>query len=227
MTQTPSNYTYSNLKDFISYVPGDHHGNLMKVLAHIDPNGNPSFKNWTTTNFYQEHGLSKCCCEHDIIYEYRIAHKTTGDTMSIGSKCIKLFSNKMYLHTEKLKRMANPDNHFCALEGCEGPKLQKTVVDRYPNPPSGQHYHAKCLPLAFKKCYRCEKFKGYDCVCPPIVEDSRVCETCQTTLPKNSPEWKVYCYSCYLNKKQSDLEMDAELEADLKWFEQTRPHIKK
>ena len=101
------NYTYSNLKEFISYVPGDHHGNLMKVLAYLDPDGNPSFKNWTDTNFYQVHGQSQCCCEHDIIYEFRIAHKTTGDTMSIGSSCIKLFSNKMYLHTEKLKRMAD------------------------------------------------------------------------------------------------------------------------
>ena len=223
----------------------------MKVLAHLDPNGNPSFKNWNIIDFYKEHMRSKCCCEHDIVYEYRIVHIATGDTMSIGSSCIKLFSNEMYLHTEKLKRIANPNNHFCALEGCEGRKLQKTVVDRYPNPPSGKYYHAKCLPKAFGKCNICRKFKGYNCVCLPpnlrlvedsrvcetcpppnirLVEDSRVCKTCQTTLHKNSPEWKTECYPCYSfmlsAKRQSDLEMDAELEADLKLFRQTRTHLR-
>ena len=193
-----SHYTYDFLQTVIPYVYGDFHGNLMKALAYLDPNGDSSFSNWTVMNFLGEGLISQCCCSHDIQYEFRIAHTTTGDTVSIGSKCIKLFDNETYLYTERLKRMADTNNHFCALEGCKGSKVRKSIVEKYPG--QTKHYHSKCLPLAFEKCV-CEKFKGYDCDCP-------LCKDCQTTLPKDSPKWKTRCYSCYLKQKFSSSNYD-------------------
>lgn len=152
--QVNMHYNMEDLAEHIAYTL-NHHENLKLALAYLDPQGRSSIDHWTDTNFYADHntfGNQYCCCNHPIQIEYRAMHKETGDTLTLGSKCIKKFFNKTII--KKFKRAKdlhdNPNSKHC--ETCIK-KLPDSHVAKFPNGQqgNGKHYHIKCFqPIARK-----------------------------------------------------------------------------
>jgi hypothetical protein len=208
------NYNHNSLIDNIEY-SGDLHDNLKKALAFVDPGDDNLISNWEITDYFNSQGATRCSCSHEITYEYRIRHKETSETLSIGSQCIKKFSNDMFRRANRIRRIADPNNHYCQASGCEGPKVQQSIIDQFPDKTA--YYHKKCLHQEFSKC-GCGSYIGYDCTCDFIE-----CKDCTAKI-RNPEPWRTRCYPCYL--KASEERKRKKLE-DRETKVQTQMRVKK
>ena len=183
------------VKNYNSY---DYYTKLKKVLEHLDPNNSDSYENWDLIIGYLREYESpyKCSCSHMINYELRIKHKTTGDIISIGSKCIeKFFPNYVYYKaTLIINKYKNPNKKFC--EHCEK-RVNDSIVHEFKF--QSEFYHKKCLKIKFDKCPICKKFEKYDCRCNRIKCISNGCKF----MLFNPPPWKVRCIPCYIDMKNN------------------------
>ena len=110
--------------------------NLKRALAWVDPNNSESIDNWDVDRSFG--GSDKgyygkgCVCGKDILYEWRIKHKETQDTMEIGSVCIGKFFDadavKFVANAKTL--MEKPNAKFCPM--CHR-KVRDSVVEQYPD----------------------------------------------------------------------------------------------
>lgn len=190
------NYTFDFLNAHVDYVLGDHHRNLLKALAWVDPGGSSSFKNWDVVDSATERD-TLCCCSHRIKNVFSIIHKTTGDTMEMGSRCIKRFEDKE--KNSKVNRLLNllknENIKYCAKLDCDSKtRVRQSVVDQFPD--QKEFYHKKCLKSKFKQCTRCDLYEDYDCKCVT----TRTCVDCEVDM-HNPEEWRKSCISCWKKKQ--------------------------
>ncbi len=92
----PTNWTWRSLEGKVKYVQNDWHDNLMKAMTHVSPKGENSLEHWDVVEGHRyevPYGHEQCCCTHKIKYCHYIKHKTTGDTMLVGSKCVLRWKN--------------------------------------------------------------------------------------------------------------------------------------
>jgi len=158
----PNHYYYKNLKSKIKY-GGSAHENLRQVLMYVDPQKIVNYKNWEDTGmaFEDKNYLSRCCCDHKIRYIHIVKHKKTGDTLEIGTTCIKKFrpdDEKAKAEVDKRVRRIKKGGIYC--EKCDGTVSQK-IVDEFKKQGMTKFYHKKCLNM----CYQCGDYKDYTCQC--------------------------------------------------------------
>ena len=163
------NYTYDDLAAILPYT-GDLFSNLKMVLAHLDPDGSVDFTNWklvavrdlSQTN--ETYPCDKCICSHHIEDKFTAKHRTTGDTIIIGSTCVGRFSGKLKIEVgrERRRRKDTTGAKYCSAPDCNK-KINQSVVNQYPT--KENHYHKSCLAEVFGKCWGCGRFKNYDCDC--------------------------------------------------------------
>jgi len=186
-------HTFQSLSAVVKYKKGDYHGNLIKALEYIDPNGSSDICMWTVIGVDSDKD-TKCCCSHAIKNVFTIKHNITGDTMEIGSKCIKQFSNDKEVGKQVnliLRKHKNPDAKYC--ESCDR-KVSKPIVDQFPD--KKKYYHISCLKIDHNKCYECYGYEGYSCTC------SVCCVDCDFILV-NKASWRIRCNRCYRRFKNS------------------------
>jgi hypothetical protein len=134
-------YDLEELKKHVNY-DGNYHKNLKKVLQYLTPEGKFNFDDWEIEDGVIKHTLYdyKCSCEHTIQFEYRVKHKVTGDSISIGCQCINLFNNDTRKKRNViLRKCKNPNSKYCPR--CDK-KVQDTVVKLYPT--TENIYHKSC-----------------------------------------------------------------------------------
>ena len=163
------NYTYDDLAAILPYT-GDLFSNLKMVLGHLDPDGSVDFTNWklvavrdlSQTN--ETYPCDKCICSHHIEDKFTAKHRTTGDTIIIGSTCVGRFSGKLKIEVgrERRRRKDTTGAKYCSAPDCNK-KINQSVVNQYPT--KENHYHKSCLAEVFGKCWGCGRFKTYDCDC--------------------------------------------------------------
>ena len=185
-------YTFENLEELVPGISrGNYHANLMKILTFLDPGNSSDLSNWIDANFYLEHdgSLTRCSCSHQIMYEYRIRHSETLDTIGIGSKCIKLFHPEMYKNMKRARLRRENLGSYCSH--CDE-KVSQPVLDLYAD--QTEFYHKKCLNIKFKRC-GCGRYEDYDCKCK-----RKICLDCDIKIMAK-PHWSVRCFPCYRNFK--------------------------
>lgn len=167
-------YTIDKLRDAGYKYENNNTINLREVLKFLDPNNSRSFDNWDMDEKYGINGMvdkgdyyEGCICGHDIRYEFRAVHKTTGDSIDIGSHCISYFSTKMKKKVDGIKRRyANPNAKYCFK--CKR-KVTDSMVEqinkKLPKPISKtqKYCHEICWTKHKKHIYNTEKLKCERC----------------------------------------------------------------
>lgn len=170
MTTQGEFYSIYRLQSLINYGKNEKE-NLEKVLKYLSHNNTCNFDDWEVMtykprtddklNYIQEQ--SQCSCSHHIQDNRYVKNIYNGNMKIVGNICIKKYYNKEANETlsniifeEKGKKRCNGCNDKRAVD-------KKTVED---NKDQEFFYHTKCMREKFKKCYRCDKYKKYNCKCP-------------------------------------------------------------
>ena len=208
-------------------------GNLKRAMAWVDPNHSERFDNWDIDETFgrrdKENYMPGCVCGHDILYEFRIKHKTTGDTMEIGSHCIDRFSDEMKIKRNHIVQLQhNPTTKYCPTCNI---KVSPATAEKYVD--EEKVYHQSCykeLPFdcefcdakpknKYKKSHMKTHKKEIEARRLAIYNNEEVkCEWCETT-PKRKDmtgHMKIHaeeihqnaiitCEICNLSLKRKDM----------------------
>ena len=187
----PQHYTFQGLIDKVLYT-NDKHENLKRVLEFLDPDDSRSYDNWEDEGLAYRAALN-CVCSMEIHDIHGVRHKTTGDTLDIGSSCIGKFSPEIKkAAAQRVYRMKHPENKYC--DYCESDRaLPKKYIEKFEG--MDKFYHKKCLEAKFATCEHCNLYKEYTCKCTYFKCLGAGCskEINHTVVPS----WVKRCKYCY------------------------------
>lgn len=140
-----------------------------------------------------------CICGHEIVYNYRIVHKLSGDTLVLGSECIK----NTFMDNQELIDMV--DKIYC--EDCDS--FVKRVSSRS-HLKSQKHIRR----ANYKPCIQCAQWKVgrfsdeslcTDCVAyNELRQQFRQCKQCREwCIKKDTPGHWYMCAPCYEQRRSA------------------------
>ena len=176
MPDTNEFYSYNRLRDLIDYGKNENE-NLKKVLLLLSHNNTCNFDDWevmdykprTDDNLNYKQKQDKCSCNHHICDNRFVRNKFNGNIKIVGNVCINKYYNDEA--KEKLKKLIFEEKGKKRCSGCDGKRAvdKKTVEE---NIDQEFFYHPSCMKIKFKKCYKCEKYKDYNCKCHLLTEET-------------------------------------------------------
>lgn len=216
---------------------------LMYVVNHFSSNDNNTYSSieerfkickdeWDVISV--EEKKSFCICSKTpILHSFYIRNIINGNTLRIGSECIRKFSNaKMDNDSEILLKQItyNPENSSTKRRFCPGCKKNNIMPSsefqickpcwKKGKKPESVLYHdgrecESCHRLTIPSFAESWKTKCIDCFrksqeTPKTTSSStpissfRICEDCrEPTIDPNDPSWKKICGPCYQHKMSS------------------------
>ena len=169
MTTEGEFYSFIRLQSLIKYGKNERE-NLEKVLKYLSHNDTCNFDDWDFIGLDYElddnlnyKSQRNCSCAHHINKAYRVRNKFNGNEKNVGNVCIKKYYSKEtnkklneFVFIKKGKKRCNGCNDKRAVD-------KKTVED---NKDQEFFYHTSCMREKFNHCWKCNKYKDYNCKCP-------------------------------------------------------------
>ena len=146
-----THYLYHELEVLGVKYTKNNHIDLKLSIEFVDPDNSDNYTNWKIDDKWgmikHSDGM-KCSCGHYIEDEFRIVHKKTKETLSIGSVCIDKFLPHLKKEKNKIyNKVKNPDRKFCTV--CDK-MIRKETVEKYASGViTKYHYHTKCYKEKF------------------------------------------------------------------------------